>query len=119
MPDAQRIDPVLVEKVAKALHEQWEAELFPDPADRNAWESEVPPWRERTERAAEAAIRAVFDELGLKEGTVVYVARCTEHGLHGCRETCFECGKPVEQVPMVELDLSPALRRPVEQGDAQ
>lgn len=34
---------------------------------------------------------------------VVYVARCPEHGLHGCRQECFECGGPVEQVPMVPL----------------
>lgn len=33
----------------------------------------------------------------------VLVARCPEHGLHGCRETCFECGGPVEQVPMTEV----------------
>lgn len=67
MPDPQRIDPVLVEKVAKAIHEQWEAELFPAPADRDAWEAEVPSWRKRTERVADAAIRVVLDELGLKE----------------------------------------------------
>lgn len=32
---------------------------------------------------------------------VVNIARCTEHGLHGCRARCFECERPVEQVPMV------------------
>lgn len=32
---------------------------------------------------------------------VTYIARCPEHGLHGCRDTCFECGRPVERVPMV------------------
>lgn len=31
------------------------------------------------------------------------VARCAEHGLHGCRDRCFVCGGPVEQVDMVEL----------------
>ena len=34
---------------------------------------------------------------------VVNIARCPEHGLHGRRETCFECGAPVKQVPMVPL----------------
>lgn len=33
---------------------------------------------------------------------VVKIARCPEHGLHGCRETCFECGGPVEQVDLVD-----------------
>lgn len=33
----------------------------------------------------------------------VYIARCPEHGLHGCRQECFECRGPVEQVPMVEI----------------
>lgn len=36
----------------------------------------------------------------------VLIARCPEHGLHGQREACFECGGPVEQVPMV-LRASP------------
>lgn len=31
----------------------------------------------------------------------VLIARCPEHGLHGCRNECFVCGQPVEQVPMV------------------
>jgi hypothetical protein len=35
---------------------------------------------------------------------VVYIARCPEHGLHGCRDECFVCGAEVEQVPMVTLD---------------
>jgi hypothetical protein len=39
----------------------------------------------------------------LAHGPIVYVARCPEHGLHGCRDSCFDCGGPVEQVPMVEL----------------
>jgi hypothetical protein len=51
----------------------------------------------------EAAIRAA-DRERAKGAKVVYVARCSEHGLHGCRDTCFECGEPVEQVPMVELE---------------
>lgn len=38
-----------------------------------------------------------------QKNSVVRVARCPEHGLHGCRDTCFECGGPVEQVPMVEV----------------
>lgn len=35
---------------------------------------------------------------------VVKVARCPEHGLHGQRETCFDCGGPVEQVEMVPFE---------------
>jgi hypothetical protein len=38
---------------------------------------------------------------------IVYIARCPEHGLHGCRETCHDCGGPVEQVPMVEVGRNP------------
>ena len=34
---------------------------------------------------------------------VVYFAWCAEHGLHGCRTRCYECGVEVEQVPMVAL----------------
>lgn len=34
---------------------------------------------------------------------IVYFARCPEHGLHGCRTNCFECGEEAEQVPMVAL----------------
>lgn len=33
--------------------------------------------------------------------TVVNIARCPEHGLHGERAECFVCGGPVDQVPMV------------------
>lgn len=29
------------------------------------------------------------------------IAYCSEHGLHGERDDCFECGRWVEQVPMV------------------
>jgi hypothetical protein len=42
-------------------------------------------------------------------GPVVYVARCPIHGLHGERSTCFDCGGPVEQVPMVERRREPAM----------
>lgn len=31
----------------------------------------------------------------------VNIARCAVHGLHGERSTCFVCGGPVEQAPMV------------------
>ena len=41
----------------------------------------------------------------------VYIARCPEHGLHGQRDSCFVCGGPVEQVPFVERDSSPAESR--------
>jgi hypothetical protein len=32
------------------------------------------------------------------------IAWCPEHGLHGARDTCFECGKPVEQIRMIPLE---------------
>lgn len=35
--------------------------------------------------------------------TVVSIARCAEHGLHGERTACFVCGGPVEQVAMAPL----------------
>ncbi len=31
-------------------------------------------------------------------GAIVTIAYCPEHGLHGFRDDCSECGKPVEQV---------------------
>jgi hypothetical protein len=34
------------------------------------------------------------------EQRIVEVAYCPEHGLHGTRSTCFECGKPVKQIPI-------------------
>lgn len=34
---------------------------------------------------------------------ILHIARCPEHGLHGCRTECFVCGAVVEQVPMVPL----------------
>jgi hypothetical protein len=34
---------------------------------------------------------------------VANIAWCPEHGLHGARDTCFECGRPVEQIPMLEV----------------
>jgi hypothetical protein len=46
---------------------------------------------------------------------VILAARCPEHGLHGERTTCFECGGPVEQVPMVRLaDVGDSLFEMVE-----
>lgn len=40
---------------------------------------------------------------------VVYIARCPNHGpwpagLHGARSRCFDCGGPVEQIPMIQFD---------------
>lgn len=32
------------------------------------------------------------------------IAWCEEHGLHGARDRCFECDKPVEQIRMVSID---------------
>jgi hypothetical protein len=36
-----------------------------------------------------------------------FIARCPEHGLHGERQECFECGTPVEQVEVVTLGALP------------
>lgn len=36
-------------------------------------------------------------------GEVHRIARCPEHGLHGQRQECHECGGDVDQVPMVEV----------------
>lgn len=33
--------------------------------------------------------------------SIVNIARCPEHGLHGERTECFVCGGPVEQEAMV------------------
>ena len=38
---------------------------------------------------------------------VALIACCPEHGLHGQRDRCFECGRPVEQVPMVPAEEAP------------
>lgn len=35
------------------------------------------------------------------------IAYCQTHGLHGEREECFECGRDVEQMPMVWIGLMP------------
>lgn len=37
----------------------------------------------------------------MAEAPSVNIARCPTHGLHGCRDRCFECGGPVEQIAMV------------------
>jgi hypothetical protein len=36
--------------------------------------------------------------------SIVNIARCAEHGLHGERSECFICGGPVEQVSMMTAD---------------
>jgi hypothetical protein len=33
-------------------------------------------------------------------GETFTIACCPEHGFHGARDDCFECGSPVEQVPV-------------------
>ena len=33
----------------------------------------------------------------------VKIAYCINHGLHGQRQSCFECNGPVKQVPMVSV----------------
>ncbi|HWF25166.1 MAG TPA: hypothetical protein VG275_06955 [Solirubrobacteraceae bacterium] len=46
----------------------------------------------------------------LEAPELVNIARCPEHGLHGCRTECFFCGGPVDQVEMMalaELELLP------------
>lgn len=35
-----------------------------------------------------------------------FVARCPEHGVHGQRETCFECGGSVKQITVVPVAAS-------------
>lgn len=43
-------------------------------------------------------------------GGPVPVAYCPDHGLHGSRLACFECGEPVKQVVMVPVRrLAPVL----------
>src|SRR5438552_3592723 len=32
-------------------------------------------------------------------------ARCVEHGLHGQRKRCYECGEEAEQVPFVPREI--------------
>lgn len=36
--------------------------------------------------------------------SIVNIARCPEHGLHGERTECFVCRGPVEKVPMLAWD---------------
>lgn len=52
-------------------------------------------------------------------GETVNIAYCPEHGLHGARDTCFECGKPVEQIPMRVVPAEAEPTRPAEPTDAQ
>lgn len=40
------------------------------------------------------------------------IAWCPEHGLHGARDTCFECGKPVKQIRMIPVGEHDAHRYP-------
>lgn len=42
-------------------------------------------------------------------GTVWSVAWCPDHGLHGARDKCFECDRPVTQVEMIvrSIELPP------------
>lgn len=42
---------------------------------------------------------------------VVYFANCPEHGLHGERDECFVCGKPVDHVAYVRADLHARVRQ--------
>lgn len=46
----------------------------------------------------------------------VNVAHCPEHGLHGDRETCFECGMYVEPIPMVPVWEVETLRTAIEEA---
>jgi hypothetical protein len=45
-------------------------------------------------------------------GVTVGIAYCPEHGLHGLRDTCFECGGPVEHIAMrpVEREAEQVVR---------
>ena len=49
---------------------------------------------------------------------IVYFARCPEHGLHGCRTRCFECGEEVEQVPMVAAETVARVSGVLDEFDA-
>lgn len=40
------------------------------------------------------------------QSEVVHIASCPIHGLHGERTSCFECGGPVQQVPMVPVTVT-------------
>lgn len=64
MPDGQRIDPVLVEKVAEALHNK-------DQLAHVEWGDATEDHRQWVRGEAEDAIRVVFDELRLKEEFIV------------------------------------------------
>lgn len=44
----------------------------------------------------------------------VNIARCPVHGLHGERSECFVCNGPVEQAPMVSIDVLRRLLAAVE-----
>lgn len=41
----------------------------------------------------------------------VKIANCIEHGLHGKRDYCFVCGRPVEQIEFVPAEDYHKLRR--------
>jgi hypothetical protein len=91
MPD-QWIDPVLVEKVGQAIYRK-NAEY--EPGKRTPTAESI---------LAEAAICAIFDELGLKEDRQVLMAGSPSHGFRRRYISKW-----------VELDAD---GRPVEQGDA-
>lgn len=63
--------------------------------------------RDRSHTAAATALEAFLtaaSQPAAPAGTgrpVIHIARCAEHGLHGERVTCFECGHAAEQVPMI------------------
>jgi hypothetical protein len=69
----------------------------PDPDFwKRDFEIPQPPW-DRVRAALQQR------EITMSLPQIVHVARCPEHGLHGCRTECHCCGGPVEQVPMVEV----------------
>ena len=57
---------------------------------------------------------------GIQWGDEVYapapieIARCPQHGLHGARETCFECGGPVEQIRVVPVSSEATFELPAD-----
>lgn len=55
-------------------------------------DEEIVVWQEATR---------ALDEIEANQANPQRFARCPKHGLHGCRDTCFVCGGPVEQVFMV------------------
>jgi len=136
MPDSQRIDPVLVQKAAKAIYEARRPAL-----ERLNPQSYFQRWDElQSESMRDQAIaegQAVVDELGLKEGKRYVCENCKRLGTMADFQD--ECSRgwthgrligPLVDVPssrfraetnaemQQRLLRESSVGRPVEQGDA-